>query len=549
MQAKLKIDNATLTTVERVQRGDYKGLNFVGLARLSFEIDPDRDYSGVPVTGLDLNKRGEQEKAERDYIEARGGTYIGTIHEADTSAYKQRRVKLEDGTYAYRVIRPKFERILKNLKLGTLGDSNQDITPDLPRDTPIHGLIVFVDDRLTRNNRHLEDAIEVVEHFDRPIIDVSRTLDLLTENGRDVARIMVTMNRKQSAATARRMRDNHKLRAMNGIPSGGHRPFGWEEDKRTLRPSEARLIKEAAEQLVDGVYAGTIVRKWNKKGYLTSTGARWRRRTFVQMMCNPRIAGIRTYGPKSIPVHERYLVDADGNPVMGQWEAILDIPTWQEVVDILAGPDRPGAHEYIGKLKYPCSGKVVCGLCGCRCNAHAKGKYYYYSCKTDAEGGCGKISGSGNAIDRIVAERVKEHLAKSQVTIKAQPWGREEELNALRDKRKKLLAQYDENEDMGPVIFPKIRQTDKEIAALTKERAAHARKTKRPKDASIVERWDTLEVEQQRAIIYECVEAIVLMPAKKHSNKFDEGRLKVVMKELSLEVLRNLVKTQFALAA
>jgi site-specific DNA recombinase len=58
-------------------------------------------------------------------------------------------------------------------------------------------------DRLTRDNRHLEDCIEVVQHLGWPIIDITDTLDLLTNNGRTIARILVATYNKQSADTAR----------------------------------------------------------------------------------------------------------------------------------------------------------------------------------------------------------------------------------------------------------------------------------------------------------------------------------------------------------
>ncbi|MFF2509967.1 hypothetical protein [Streptomyces sp. NPDC058086] len=85
---------------------------------------------------------------------------------------------------------------------------------------------------MTRDPRHLEDAIETVEHYRRPIIDIMGTLDLLPDNGRAMARVVVAMANKQSADTARR---------DLGIPVGGTRPFGWQEDKRTLNPTEADL--------------------------------------------------------------------------------------------------------------------------------------------------------------------------------------------------------------------------------------------------------------------------------------------------------------------
>jgi site-specific DNA recombinase len=92
---------------------------------------------------------------------------------------------MPDGSYGYRVLRPIFEGALRDLKRG--------ITPEGKR---LDGLVVYDIDRLTRDNRHLEDAIEVVQLFGRPIMDITGTLDLLTDNGRTVARMIVAACRR-----------------------------------------------------------------------------------------------------------------------------------------------------------------------------------------------------------------------------------------------------------------------------------------------------------------------------------------------------------------
>ncbi|MFJ2830724.1 recombinase family protein [Streptomyces sp. NPDC087263] len=179
--------------VQRAHWGDLEGQNWAGLVRLSLEAEdeelatraarPTPDHpadSGTkwrPATGRDIRSREEQEKDARRFVESRGGRYVHTYEEPDTSAWKRKRVRQPDGTVAYRVIRPVFEGALEDLKRGAA-----------PNGEHLDGLIVYDIDRLTRDNRHLEDAIEVVENFRRPIIDITGTLDLLTDNGRTVAR-------------------------------------------------------------------------------------------------------------------------------------------------------------------------------------------------------------------------------------------------------------------------------------------------------------------------------------------------------------------------
>ncbi|WP_105970390.1 recombinase family protein [Streptomyces geranii] len=515
--------------IQRAHRGDFTGLKFAGLVRLSFEINPDRERPEVPLTGADINNREEQERLCREYVESRGGIYIGTYDEPHTSAWKKKRITQPDGSYAYRVIRPVFEGMLSDLKKSSTNP--KFFTPlngYMPR-TEIQGAIVYDVDRLTRDNRHLEDAIETVEFFNCPIIDITGTLDLLSENGRDMARVMVTMAGKQSAATSRRVKNIHNAMAREGIPVGGTRPFGWKADKRTADPEEKKLVVDAARDLLDGVNVNTVLKRWEKKGVQTPRGNFWVRSTFIHMITSPRMVGWRVHGPQNLPFHERYARDTEGNPIKAQYEALLDEKTWRAVVELLTGPDRPGAGEYTGKLKYMCSGIIRCGNCGSKLRGNAKAKNSHeYVCD-----GCRRVTGSGRAIDKLITALVLARLEQEELSVPPANWPKTEELTALEASKAGLLAQFKENPDMGSYIWPEVRKLEVEITKLTKERAAYLRKVTRSRRPNLVEAWPTLEVEQQRDICAENFEVVILNSATKGGNRFDETRLQVVYRQES----------------
>jgi site-specific DNA recombinase len=518
-----------LTNVERAARDDLIGLSFVGIARLSFEPDHNKVRPKVATRGTDYSNREEHERINRDFIESRGGVYLGTIHEPDTSAWKKKRVLLPDGTYGYRVIRPKFERILKNLKGGTVGDSSADVFPALPPDTPVHGMVFPKDDRLTRDHRHLQDTLEVVEHYDRPIIDAKGQLDLLTKSGRRMAHIKVEFLKEQSDATSERVADKHYANALRGIPTGGRRPFGWQKDKRTLKKSEAKLLRVAAKDVREGIGIHTIERKWHEAGVLSPLGNPMTRQVIRNMLLNPRIAGIRTYRQPGKSLHQHYLIGEDGKPIMGQWEPILTMKEWREVVAILTSPDRPYAGQNLGRLHYLLSSIIRCGECGGKLSGNSKGpRYFGYSCQNL---GCGKVSGTGKTIDRLITSLIFEYFADRQVAVDKEVWDGDEELDDLENEKAGLLAQFNENADMGQYIWPKIRDVEKKITALDKERMAHVRKNAKPKMTNIEERWPSLELEQQRAIVAEVFEVIILHKATKGANRFDPARLQPIYRQ------------------
>ncbi|MBK3559760.1 recombinase family protein [Streptomyces sp. MBT56] len=510
--------------LERARRGDLTGLKIAGLVRLSFEVNPNKERPDVPLTGSDINNREEQEQLCRDYVEARGGIYIGTYDEPHTSAWKKKRITLPDGTYAYRVVRPVFEGMLSDLKKGITETKHFTPVNGFNPRTEIDGSIVYDVDRLTRDNRHLEDAIETVEYHHRPIIDITGTLDLLTENGRDMARVMVTMAGKQSAATSRRVKNIHRAMAREGIPVGGTRPFGWQDDKRTADAKEKKLINDAATDLLEGKFVHTILREWEKSGVLTPKGNFWVRQTFLNMITSPRLVGWRVYGPVELPLHERYARDKEGNPIKGQHEALLDEKTWRAVVDLLKDPERPGAGVYVGKLKYMCSGHLRCGNCAGKMRGNADKRCgFMYICDT-----CHKVSGTGPTIDKLITELIFARLDKEEIPLDDTPWTGAEELAECEATKANLLAQFKGNPDMGTHIWPEIRKAEATISKLLKERATHLRKTPRPKTKNIREEWEGLDIEQKHTIVGENFEAIILHPAKKGANRFNPDRLQMI---------------------
>ncbi|MGW1883938.1 recombinase family protein [Streptomyces sp. NPDC001970] len=216
------------------------------------------------MTGRDIKSTKEQERDGQEYIRRHGDTCVPIYDEPDTSAWRKKRVRLPAGRVVHRAVRPVFEGALEDLKSGW--------TPDGQR---LDGLIVYDIDRLTRDNRHLEDAIDVLERYRRPIIDINGSLDLLTENERAAARVVVAMSNKQSADTARRVRRKHRALECEGIPTGGARPFGLLDDKRTLHPVESKHLREAALGILGGAPVRAYTVRWNEDGVTTPRGSTW----------------------------------------------------------------------------------------------------------------------------------------------------------------------------------------------------------------------------------------------------------------------------------
>src|SRR5581483_6463595 len=119
-------------------------------------LDPDNEAEQVANQNADL----------RQYVTGAGGTLGRQFTENDTSAFKKRRVRLDDGTYAYRVVRPVWDAMMTDLRRGTY---NALALPNI--------------DRGMRDPRDLEDLIDLVEHYGVLVVGITGFLDLTTDAG------------------------------------------------------------------------------------------------------------------------------------------------------------------------------------------------------------------------------------------------------------------------------------------------------------------------------------------------------------------------------
>src|SRR5690606_3225409 len=98
----------------------------------------------------------------------RGAASTVLYEENDTSAYKKKRLVRTDehgNRYlVYRVIRPVWQRMLADLRSGV-----------------IDAAVVVDIDRLARDLRDLEDAIEIAQYYGRRFEGLTGSLDLNTD--------------------------------------------------------------------------------------------------------------------------------------------------------------------------------------------------------------------------------------------------------------------------------------------------------------------------------------------------------------------------------
>ena len=136
--------------------------------------------------------------------------------------------------------------------------------------------------------------------------------------------------------------------AVNGDWRGGPRPFGWEKDGVTLRPSEADVLAEGIRSVIGGETLGSVARRWNAARVTTATGRPWQPRQLGRCLCRARNAG---------------LIEHDGQIVgPASWHPAVTEREWRAVRAVLEDPARrtsPG-----GGRRWLLSGIARCGICG-----------------------------------------------------------------------------------------------------------------------------------------------------------------------------------------
>ncbi len=529
--------------IERAHWGDLEDMHFAGLVRLSYEADTAQESQQAKgyMTGRDIKGRDEQEKDCRGYVEHRKGQYAYTYEEPDTSAYKRRRVTLPDGRTVYRVIRPVFEGALDDLKRG--------LTPDGQR---LDGLIVYDIDRLTRDNRHLEDCIEVVQHFDRPIIDITGTLDLLTDNGRTVARIVVATNNKQSADTARRVHRKHLALQQAGIPAGSKRPFGWMADKRSLNLAEAEVIRAGVRRLIAGTPLNAVLAEWKAQGVVTPTGRTWVRATLIGVLRNPRLCGYRARLVNGISEETgknfrdwEIVRKPSGEPVVGQWEPILAVDEW-ETVSAIVGKHANHSYDF-NTRKYLLTSVVRCGkpecgrpLKGVKTMA-SRATYpddFTYSCRLKKEGGCGGLSIYGPKTDEWVEQaviaRIELEAQRRQAEVAPEAWPREAELIQVRTNIADLTGAWRARPQRISsaryfALVPELEREEQELAS-EREQWLARRYSAVGKPPGLRTDWPGLTLAEKRAYIKEALVCVLVHPGGR-GRPWSEDRLELVWRE------------------
>jgi site-specific DNA recombinase len=390
----------------------------------------------------------------------------------------------------------------------------------------VQAVVAWHPDRLHRHPRDLEEFIDVLEATGCRVETVrAGELDLSTPSGRAVARTLGTWPRYESEHKSDRLKRKFLQMAEDGQDVGGGRAFGYEADRRTIRPQEAALLHEAADRVLAGGSLRGVCRDWEARGIPTVTGALWAVQTMRRMLLSARISGRR----------ERCIIDGRRRAVgtivaQAQWPAIISVDQSDQLRRLLGnGERRMKGHP----TKYLLTGGIaVCGLCGEKLAAHPRqGKPSLICVSGPGFKGCGRLRIQNDGLESLVSEAVLQAIDGGALLEVMRTTDDREAVDGLVAVDRKLaeLAQD----------WASDRRTRGEWEAARGTLLGRQDALRRRVDASrrsdglnglpdpLRAAWPGLPLHTRRAVIGALVEAVVVGPGLRGRNRFDPDRVSI----------------------
>jgi DNA invertase Pin-like site-specific DNA recombinase len=452
-------------------------------ARIS--SDPDATHLGVT----------RQLKDCRDRAKALGWVIGEEYIDNDVSAYGRKP-------------RPEYTRMLDDIAQGE-------------RD----GVIVYHLDRLTRRPIELEQFVEALTSAGSPPIDFVSGGSLDPANGDNLfqLRVLAALGANESASKSRRVRRKHEEIAAAGRPNGGPRPFGFEPDRVTHRPNEADLIRDLAERYMAGESLRSLATWLNDHQVPTTHGKEWRTGTVSTLLRAPRLAGLREHRGEVV------------GPAL--WDPIISVPTHERIVSMMAlrmqtKERSPRTHVLKGLLR--------CSRCGATLRSSPRKERGRYLCaKGPDHRGCGRTSITATPLELLVVDAVLYRLDSPHMTLALRGQAAADKrtaqlsdtLNADRSQLDELAALYASKQLRAQewltarnVIDARITASERELARLTRNEALTGLLGN---GSELRQRWDTLNLTRQHAIIKAVVHFVNILPGTPSPKTLDPNRVDI----------------------
>ncbi len=386
----------------------------------------------------------------------------------------------------------------------------------------IDAVIVWHLDRLHRQPKELEEFLDVCDASGEVALEsVTGSVDLATHDGRFTARILGAVAKKESDDKSRRIRRKHEEIALaGGVSGGGSRPFGYDADKRTLRSDEAAVIRECAARLLAGEAVRSICASLNERGSQTAADGQWSPQTLRRLLMSARISGQREHNGEIV--------------APAAWPAIITPAETERIRALLTDPAR---RTNKSARRYLLVRLLRCGLCGATLVSRPRqdSTRRYVCASGPGLSGCGRITIVADTLEAFLVEAVLYRLDTPELAAAlngrqndpaAEQW--QGEVERAQSQLEELARAY-ADELIGLSEWLAARGPIEQRLQAARRRLATLNRTSALAGSvgdsnGLRERWATLDLTRQHAIIAAVLDHLVVNPAT-HGKRFDPDRL------------------------
>lgn len=436
------------------------------------------------------------------------------------------------------------------------------------------GIVVTEQSRLTRQGTGAwDDLVVTLTKAGLTKVETLRGGPVSVEPGnRLVGRLLAVVDAEEVERTKARVQAAHRHLFDEGRPSG-RAPYGYrlgrDDDGRScfeLHPEQGPVVRRVFELALQGHAMSVIAEQLNaeriaprsanwkyRDGRTTPT---WRPQTVRSLLTSPTVAGLRAH------------TDSDGvlHTVPARWEPIIRVEVWQQVQRMLGQPmtvtgangetyrvrtkptSRPRRYLLSGGRRRGVGGQVGeiygvlrCGKCGLPLVAQTQGRrggerVPAYQCHPKVDpAACGGVSLSpADEVETLVVELIQTELAASPALRQRLNATQDADADRWRAERDAAKARMlDASQLFGSRTIDRDAFDVMHGAAKTDYDAADARLSamtavtgvNMPSADDVIDRWETLTLTQQRAVVDRLIERIDVAGGYRGHPGFNPERL------------------------
>ena len=361
---------------------------------------------------------------------------------------------------------------------------------------------------------------------------------------RAFASIQAAFASLQKADMKAKLMAGRRERTAQGLPNGGHAPYGYERPKSGTRgdrampfvinEAEAQTYRQIIQWTIEGHGSAWIAHRLNRLGVPTRSGrSGWSAPTVRHIVASQAPLGM-------IRVRDGW------QPAQDQ-EAIVSRESWEQAQAALE-PRRRGAGA-INKRRHTLAGLLRCSACGktMKARVHRRSRverktgqlkhyeYWFYTCKIYGSGCSEGCSINERRALSELAKHIDEALNSTTKWVQPAPASNMGEVEqkvsdleaGLADAKRKVkrahTAYVDAEDDMASIALEELHRRRARAQSIESElaeaRHAYATAMVAPSDRvdldelrSLLANWSTFEDNDKRALIETVIDYAVVRP-------------------------------------